>query len=320
VVLEGGVFGVMKIVCPQCEAWYEVPEASSGRKVRCAECRTLWTASAADAAALEAAGRAAARRANEAAAAAAAAAVPTPAPAFATATADDTGGDTGGTDADGWPDDLSPPPRESAAVDLDEEAGNRGAVTDAPSVVPDHDPFAGADAPPRDWDAEFEAAEARRLAREEAKPKAKRQWTLPRPSWVTVVLSLMVVIGVILAWRVDVVRAMPQTGSLFAKLGLPVNLRGLAIEGVKVEMDAAENVAVVIVEGAIVNVAKVRIEVPRLRFSTRDASGAEIYTWTALPQKAALAPGEAQPFRTRLASPPAESRDIQVRFFTRRDR
>lgn len=309
----------MKIVCPQCEAWYEVPDASSGRKVRCADCRTLWTASPADAAALEAAGRAAARRANEAAAAAAAAAAapaPAPAPAFATATA----GDTAGTDADGWPDDLSPPPRENAAVDLDEEAGHRGTVDDAPSVVPEHDAFADPDAPPRDWDAEFEAAEARRLAREEVKPKAKRSWKLPRPSVVTIVLSLMVVIGVILAWRVDVVRAMPQTASLFAKLGLPVNLRGLAFQDVRMEMDTADNVAVVVVEGVIVNVAKVRIEVPRLRFSMRDASGAEIYTWTALPQKAALAPGEAQPFRTRLASPPAESRDIQVRFFTRRDR
>jgi hypothetical protein len=32
-----------------------------------------------------------------------------------------------------------------------------------------------------------------------------------------------------------------------------------------------------------------------------------------------LGPFESLPFRTRLASPPADGRDIQVRFFTRRD-
>jgi hypothetical protein len=32
-----------------------------------------------------------------------------------------------------------------------------------------------------------------------------------------------------------------------------------------------------------------------------------------------LAPGETAAFRTRLASPPAEGRDVIVRFFNRRD-
>ena len=33
----------------------------------------------------------------------------------------------------------------------------------------------------------------------------------------------------------------------------------------------------------------------------------------------ALAPGETLPFRSRLASPPGEGRDVTVRFFTRLD-
>jgi predicted Zn finger-like uncharacterized protein len=38
----------MRIVCPACEAEYEVPEAigGAGRKVRCARCQTVWVASA----------------------------------------------------------------------------------------------------------------------------------------------------------------------------------------------------------------------------------------------------------------------------------
>ncbi|CAL8968234.1 hypothetical protein RHODGE_RHODGE_03713 [Rhodoplanes serenus] len=308
----------MKIVCPQCEAWYEVPDASAGRGVRCAACRTVWTATAVDLARIEAARQPALATAGERA------------PATAMRPPQD--------EPDDWAA-AAEPADEPAAVD----------AADAPSVVPARDPL-GAEsfaadpatsdpitedrltddpladdrladtAPERDWDAEFEAAEARRLAREKGKPKTKPTRRLPAPSWITAALALMVVIGALLAWRIDVVRLMPQTASLFAKLSLPVNLRGLAIERVEIDMDATDDVPVVIVEGIVVNVTKVRIEVPRLRFAVRDASGAEIHTWTVLPQKPSLAPGEAQPFRTRLASPPADGREVMVRFFNRRDR
>ncbi|MDC7786517.1 zinc-ribbon domain-containing protein [Rhodoplanes sp. TEM] len=324
----------MKIVCPQCEAWYEVPEASvgRGRTVRCVECRTVWTATAEDAIRAEEAARrrAAARQEaarQEAAREQAARLAAEPEPAFAAADAGSAGGPGPGPapagaagDDDGWPDDLSPPKDPPPDADATAEADATTAVADAPSVVPEHDAFALPDGPTRDWDAEFEAAEARRLAREQAGPKTRRGLALPKPSWATVALSLMVVIGVVLAWRVDVVRALPQTGALFAKIGLPVNLRGLAFDAVKVETDMSDNVPVLVVEGVVLNVSKVRIDVPRLRFSMRDASGAEIHTWTAMPTRPSLAPGEAQPFRTRLASPPSESREVFVRFFTRRDR
>ena len=38
-----------------------------------------------------------------------------------------------------------------------------------------------------------------------------------------------------------------------------------------------------------------------------------------MPSQPVLEPGETLPFRSRLASPPGEGRDVQVRFFTRRD-
>ena len=56
--------------------------------------------------------------------------------------------------------------------------------------------------------------------------------------------------------------------------------------------------------------ARARVEVPRLRFAVRNASGNEIYTWTALPAKSVLAPGETLAFRSRLASPPRETHDV----------
>ena len=60
-------------------------------------------------------------------------------------------------------------------------------------------------------------------------------------------------------------------------------------------------------------------EVPRLRFSLRNASGQEIYTWTALPSRSILEPGERLDFHSRLASPPADAVDVLVRFFNAQD-
>ena len=61
------------------------------------------------------------------------------------------------------------------------------------------------------------------------------------------------------------------------------------------------------------------VEVPRLRFAVRNGAGHEVYAWTALPTKNLLGPGDGMPFRTRLASPPPDGRDVIVRFYNRRD-
>ena len=73
------------------------------------------------------------------------------------------------------------------------------------------------------------------------------------------------------------------------------------------------------IEGVIVGEAKKPVELPRLRFSVRDAQGAEIYAWNAVLEQPVLRPGEKAWFKSRLASPPPEGRNIDVRFFSKRD-
>jgi len=51
----------------------------------------------------------------------------------------------------------------------------------------------------------------------------------------------------------------------------------------------------------------------------RNGAGHEIYAWTTVTGRSILAAGETAPFRTRLGSPPADGRDVIVRFFNRRD-
>ena len=58
---------------------------------------------------------------------------------------------------------------------------------------------------------------------------------------------------------------------------------------------------------------------PRLRFIVRDAQGSEIYAWTAVLEQPGLNPGDTTWFKSRLASPPAEGRSLDVRFFNKTD-
>ena len=120
-------------------------------------------------------------------------------------------------------------------------------------------------------------------------------------------------------WRVDVVRLLPQTATFYQMAGLEVNLRGLMFKDVKITSETVEGKPVLVIEGVVVGETKKPVELPRLRFSVRDAQGAEIYAWNTVLQKSVLNPGERAAFKSRLASPPPEGRNIDIRFFNKRD-
>jgi hypothetical protein len=76
---------------------------------------------------------------------------------------------------------------------------------------------------------------------------------------------------------------------------------------------------VLVIEGMIIGETREPVGIPRLRFSVRDAQGAEVYAWNAVLEQSVLKPGERAWFKTRLASPPPEGRNIDIRFFNKRD-
>ncbi len=123
----------------------------------------------------------------------------------------------------------------------------------------------------------------------------------------------------LLIWRVDVVRMLPQTATFYRLVGFEVNLRSLAIKDVKISRETVESKPVLVIEGTIMGLGRKPADLPRLRFVVRDDRGTEIYAWNAVLEQTVLRPGEQAWFRSRLASPPAEARTIDVRFFNRRD-
>lgn len=138
--------------------------------------------------------------------------------------------------------------------------------------------------------------------------------TLPRACAVMGVMVFALVV-----WRTEVVRLMPQTAAFFKMIGMGVNLRGLAFEDVKIATETVNGKPVLVIEGAIASENRKPVELPRLRFSVLDGQGSDIYAWNSVLEQSVLNPGEKLQFKSRLASPPAEGREIAVRFFQRRD-
>jgi predicted Zn finger-like uncharacterized protein len=135
----------------------------------------------------------------------------------------------------------------------------------------------------------------------------------------TGILALALVDFLLVGWRADIVRKLPQTASFYELAGLPVNLRGLAFHGITTSTVRHDGTPVLVVEGNIVNDTHKALRVPQLRFALRDAAAQEVYSWTASADRTSLPPGQAMTFRARLASPPAGARDVVLRFVNRRD-
>lgn len=203
------------------------------------------------------------------------------------------------------------PPAEQPAVAL---ANIPIPVESAPPLVPsqgDHVPPADRD--PRDRPGDVETVAARRARRAARKRRSRR---IPGS---LVIVMLAALAASLLGLRKDVVRYVPQMASLYNAIGLPVNLRGLAFADLKIGNEVHDGVPILVIEGVIVSLTSKPVEMPRLRFALRNPAGAELYAWTAQPPQPMLEPFDSVPFRSRLASPPADGHDIQVRFFTRRD-
>ena len=133
----------------------------------------------------------------------------------------------------------------------------------------------------------------------------------------SIILGLAIADAAIIGWRADLVRAMPQTASFYARLGLPVNVRGLRFDNVAATAEWRDGTPILVVKGEISNHTSKAAEVPRLHLFARNSEHQQVYSWAAPPARQALAPGEAMPFRSEAALPPLDTREIMVRFVDR---
>jgi predicted Zn finger-like uncharacterized protein len=278
----------MHIICPHCSTSYAIDLATlgaSGRTVRCSRCKEVWLA-----------------RPEEAIAKAAAA----PAPATA-----------GGDDAAAEWERMA---NEEAGAEADTP------VVDSPSISADWPADGASEA---NWPAaaqhdadEVGTSRPQRLSRLRnflKPPSLFQARNLSFNGLSTACAAMGALVLALVIWRADVVRLLPQTATFYRMVGLEVNLRGLSFKDVKISNETVDGKPVLVIEGVITGETHKAVELPRLRFSVRDAQGAEIYAWNAVLEQAILKPGEKAWFKSRLASPPPEGRNIDVRFFNKKD-
>jgi hypothetical protein len=123
----------------------------------------------------------------------------------------------------------------------------------------------------------------------------------------------------VVGMRASLVRAVPDLAGFYAAIGMPVNLRGLEFSAIKTTHEMQDGIPVLVIEGEIMNVTRQPVEVPRLRLAVLGPESRELYSWTALLPRSVLPEGESIPFRSRLASPPADGKEVLVRFLSRLD-
>ncbi|NOJ48768.1 MJ0042-type zinc finger domain-containing protein [Bradyrhizobium archetypum] len=289
----------MHIVCPHCTTSYAINPATlgvGGRTVRCSRCKETWLARPEDAielaAAMPAMGRSSQPAANDAAAE------------WEAMAREEEAQHTPVVDSPsisaGWP----------TEGDNSHTNSHLGGNSDWPSAAR------------RDADDHEEipiTTHRERLARLFRLPSLPRIPFMPSIGLPTACAAMGALILALIIWRTDVVRLLPQTATFYKIVGLDVNLRGLTFKDIKVTNETVDGKPVLVIEGTIVGETKKPVELPRLRFSVRDAQGTEIYAWNAVLEQPVLKPGERAYFKSRLASPPPEGRNIDVRFFNKRD-
>jgi predicted Zn finger-like uncharacterized protein len=289
----------MHIICPHCTTSYAINPSTlgaSGRTVRCSRCKQTWLARPEDAVEMAAA-----------------------APAMAASRQTDENDAAAEWDA-------------MAREETGQDTGHDAPVVDSPSISADWP--AESEGAPQSGDADWPSiarldaedhgeipitSHRERLAKLFKLPVLPRIPFMPVVGLPTACAAMGALLLALVIWRADIVRLLPQTATFYRMVGFDVNLRGLAFKDIKITNETVEGKPVLVIEGMIVGQTGKPVELPRLRFSVRDEQGAEIYAWNAVLEQPVLKPGERAYFKSRLASPPPEGRNIDVRFFNKRD-
>jgi predicted Zn finger-like uncharacterized protein len=150
-----------------------------------------------------------------------------------------------------------------------------------------------------------------------APPKPPSDW--PRlaalaAGWIGLAVILLSLAAAIALFRHQLVSAWPQSASLYAGLGAKTNASGLEVDNLKYHEETQDGQPVLAVSGTLVNVSRNELPVPQIRLGLSDGDHRELYHWTFTPDVMTLGPGQSYPFVTRLSSPPAAARHLDVRF------
>jgi hypothetical protein len=142
-------------------------------------------------------------------------------------------------------------------------------------------------------------------------PEPPRQRRFPM---IAGAIAALVFLGAFFGGREAAVTALPDLASLYAAIGLPVHLDGIAIEDVAAERSSTSTGDRIVVRGMIRNVSRDEMAVPQLAAILYDSAKVPALGESFDPPAETIARGEAAPFLLTLDGVPPQATEVAVRF------
>jgi len=132
--------------------------------------------------------------------------------------------------------------------------------------------------------------------------------------WIGLVAVILLIGWSSLTFRERLATLWPRTASFYASLGLVVNPVGIGFADVSHSQQTEDGQSVLTISGKLVNVGARDVAVPPIEVTLTDTAKRAVRQWNFAPGVTTLHPGQTAPFLTRLSSPPAAARHLELRF------
>jgi len=132
--------------------------------------------------------------------------------------------------------------------------------------------------------------------------------------WLIPLSMLFMAIGLAYIMRHDIVRAMPNTATLYKAIGIDVSLSGLAIDPPITRTTLIDNKTILVVNGTVRNISSKTQDVPLIKFSLHDKSGAELTSWFVETDAKSLEKNERVNYVSEYPNPPLDAVGMRYQF------
>lgn len=137
--------------------------------------------------------------------------------------------------------------------------------------------------------------------------------------WLGLVAMVLLAGWTGLRFRQEITSLWPRSSSLYELLGVAASTNGIAIVDPDYRREFEDGQPVLAVTGRLVNTSSRELGVPAIRVALVDRDERELCHWMISPAQPTLRPGQSVKFFTRLSSPPAGARHLEMRFAANRE-
>jgi predicted Zn finger-like uncharacterized protein len=191
-----------------------------------------------------------------------------------------------------------------------------GVTATGEDIPPPPPPAQAAPAPPQPSPDALRRSVADAPARSDAATtqKVRGERTAIAAGWIGLAAILFLIVWGGVRYRDAIVSVWPQTSSLYALVGMPVNARGLAFTDVSYRRETEAGQQVLLVNGNVVNVTSRELAVPQIVVTLTDSDRRQLDHWIFSSGVSHLKPGQKIAFTTRRTNPPEDARHLEMTF------